>query len=248
MHFSNQEVAHVMAFAQSTTQYIPASNTDEATRSAFLVRVYQHVALAVLAFVAFETVLFVTGIADFMLDTFGGSNLLWLLLIGLMWLGGTMSANAALRVDNPNLQYAGLFGQAGIYSFVFAPLLKVVADSDGGSGILIQAAGITLVGFAGLTVIGMTTSKDLSFLRPMVMWGGFVALGLIVAALLFGLSLGIWFSVGMIALSGVSILYQTQKVVRQFPAWAHVAAALGLFSSLMTMFYYVVRLLAQMRR
>ncbi len=237
-----------MAHAQSTTQYIPAANTDEATRSAFMIRVYQHVALAVLAFVAFEAVLFVTGIADWMVDTFAGSNLMWLLLIGLMWVGGNISQNAALKVENPNLQYAGLFGQAGIYSLVFAPLLRIVANNDGGSSILLQATGITLVGFAGLTVIGMTTSKDLSFLRPMLMWAGFAALGLIVAGMIFGFGLGVWFSVGMIALSGVSILYQTQNVVRRFPAWAHVAAALGLFSSLMTMFYYVVRLLAQLRR
>ncbi len=237
-----------MAYAQSTTQYIPASNSDEATRSAFLVRVYQHVALAVLAFVAFEAVLFVTGLADLILDTFGGSNLLWLLLLGMMWMGGTLSANAAMRIDNPSIQYAGLFGQAGIYAVVFAPLLRIVSDSADGTNILLQATVITLVGFAGLTVIGMTTSKDLSFFRPMLMWGGFAALGLIVAGMIFGFQLGVWFSVGMIALSGVSILYQTQTIVRQFPAWAHVAAALGLFSSLMTMFYYVVRLLAQLRR
>ena len=237
-----------MAYAQSTTQYIPASNSDEATRSAFLIRVYQHVALAVLAFVAFEAVLFVTGIADLILDTFGGSNLLWLLLIGMMWMGGTLSANAAMRIDNPTIQYAGLFGQAAIYAVVFAPLLRIVSNSADGTNILLQAAVISLVGFAGLTLISMTTSKDLSFVRPLIMWGGFAALGLIVAGMIFGFQLGVWFSVGMIALSGVSILYQTQTVVRQFPAWAHVAAALGLFSSLMTMFYYIVRLLAQLRR
>ena len=55
------------------------------------------------------------------------------------------------------------------------------------------------------------------------MWGGVSALVLIVAAVLFGLSLGIWFSVAMIALAGASILYQTQTILRRYPprpTWA----------------------------
>src|SRR3546814_7271216 len=45
----------------------------------------------------------------------------------------------------------------------------------------------------------------------MLMWGGIAALVLIVAAVIFGLSLGIWFSVAMIALAGGSILYQRSE-------------------------------------
>ena len=235
-----------MAYPQQT-QYIPAINADEDVRSAFLIRVYQHVALAVLAFMAFETVLFVTGLAQGILNFFSGNGFLWLGLIGAMYLGSTMSFKAAQRIDNTNIQYAGLFGMAGMYSIVFAPLLRSVFNADA-SGLVWQAALLTLVGFAGLTVIGMTTSKDLSFMRPILLWAGCAALGLIVAGAIFGFQLGIIFSVGMIALSGATILYQTQTIVRQFPAWAHVAAALGLFSSLMTMFYYVLRLLAATRR
>jgi FtsH-binding integral membrane protein len=237
-----------MAYPQQA-QYIPAVNADDDVRSAFLVRVYQHVALAVLAFVVFETALFVTGLADAIHNIFTGERggLLWLGLLGAFWIGGTIASNAATRIDNVSAQYTGLFGMAALYSVVFAPLLTSVFNAD--AGVLVWQAGvITLIGFAGLTVIGMTTSKDLSFMRPIMMWGGFVALGLIVAGIIFGFGLGVWFSVGMIALMGASILYQTQTIVRQFPSWAHVAAALGLFSSLMTLFYYVVRLLGATRR
>lgn len=233
----------------SEARYIPAVAETEDLRSAFLVRTYQHVALAVLAFVVFETFLFVTGLAEAILNIFSGSNgnYLWLGLLGVFWIGGMIASNAAAQIGNVNLQYAGLFGMSALYSVVFAPLLKSVYNAD--ADVLIwQAAIITLIGFAGLTVIGMTTSRDLSFMRPLLLWGGFIALGLIVAGALFGFGLGVWFSVGMIALAGASILYQTQTIVRQFPAWAHVAAALGLFSSLMTMFYYVLRLLAATRR
>ena len=46
----------------------------------------------------------------------------------------------------------------------------------------------------------------------------------------------------LIALSGAAILYQTQTIIREFPVVAHVGAALALFSSVMTLFYYVLSL------
>ena len=91
------------------------------------------------------------------------------------------------------------------------------------------------------------TRKDLAVLRPIVMDGFVAALVLIVAAALFGLSLGVWFVLGMIVLSGVAILYQTQTIIREFPVAAHVGAALALFSSVMTLFWYVLQLVGIMR-
>ena len=46
----------------------PVIHADEETRSQFLVRVYQHLALAVLAFIGFEALLFATGIAESIYD------------------------------------------------------------------------------------------------------------------------------------------------------------------------------------
>ena len=70
----------------------------------------------------------------------------------------------------------------------------------------------------------------------------------IVAGVVFGFELGPLFSVAMIALAGASILYQTQQIVRQYPAWAYVGAAVGLFSSVMLLFWYVLRLMMQLNR
>jgi hypothetical protein len=81
----------------------------------------------------------------------------------------------------------------------------------------------------------------------MLLWGGVSALVLIGAAILFGLDLGIWFSVGMIALAGASILYQTQTIIRRYPHDAYVGAAVQLFASVMMLFWYVLRLLGQLR-
>ena len=114
---------------------------------------------------------------------------------------------------------------------IFAPFLYYVFNSPNGDGTtsVVSAAIITLVGFAALTAVAMTTRRDLSFLRPLVMWGMIAALGLIVAGVIFGFTLGPIFSVAMIALAGASILYQTQQIVRSYPEWAYVGAAVSLF-------------------
>ena len=74
------------------------------------------------------------------------------------------------------------------------------------------------------------------------MWGVMGAVVLIVAALLFGANLGTWFSVAMVALMGASILYNTQKILHTYPPHAYVGAAVTLFASLMTMFWYILQI------
>ena len=74
------------------------------------------------------------------------------------------------------------------------------------------------------------------------MWGGVVALVLIVASVLFGFELGTFFSVGMIAFAGAAILYDTSNILHHHPADRHVGAALELFASVALMFWYVLQL------
>ncbi len=154
--------------------------------------------------------------------------------------GQWIVTNAAADLLQPAASVAALFGSAGLYAILFARCCRYffrVAD-DGATSV--AAAGlITAVAFAGLTIVAVVTRKDLSFLRPIVMYGFVAALALIVGAIIFGLSLGVWFSVGMVALTGAAILYQTQTIIREFPVAAHVAGALALFSSVMTLFWYI---------
>jgi FtsH-binding integral membrane protein len=51
---------------------------------------------------------------------------------------------------------------------------------------------------AGLTFTAFTSKKDFSFLGGMLKIGGFIAIGAIVASVIFGFQLGIWFSAIMI--------------------------------------------------
>ena len=219
----------------------PVISTDEQTRSAFLVRVYQHLGLAVAAFVVFETLLFMIGLAESIYNLIAGSSGMWLLILGGFMVVNWMTSSAAHNLSNPRAQYAGLFGLAAAEAVIFAPLLFRVFNTDG-SGTVAAAAFVTLFGFAGLTAVAMLSKSDFSFLRPILMFAGIMALVAIGGSLLFGFHLGVWFSAAMVLLAGGSILYQTQNIVRQYPAWAHVGAAVSLFGSLMMMFWYVLRI------
>ncbi len=234
-----------MAYSSPPTM-TPVIHADEATRSQFLVRVYQHLGLAILAFIGFETILYRSGIAESIgLFLAGTGGVAWLLILGGFMVGSNIATRSAHKIDNTSAQYGALFAMSAIYSLLFAPMLYFVFRSENGSSNVVSAALITAVGFAALTAVAMTTRRDLSFLRPIIMWGFIVALGLIVVGVLFGFTLGPLFSLAMIGLTGASILYQTQNIVRQYPEWAYVGAAVGLFSSVMTMFWYVLQLFSR---
>jgi uncharacterized protein len=228
------------------TSHVPVASLDVAARSDFLVRVYQHLLAAVVAFVAFEALLINLGVAGAMYDWLEGNGYMWLAVLGGFMVGSWIATNAAHDILEPSRQYAGLFGLAALYAVLFAPFLHYVFDErSDGTATVGAAAIITAFGFAGLTAVGLTTRSDLSFLRPLVMWGFVSALVLILAGVLFGFELGVWFSVAMIALAGVSILYQTQTIMRRYPSEAYVGAAVQLFASVMLLFWYVLRLVSQ---
>jgi len=230
-----------MAYTEPMLGTVAAADAE--TRSAFLIRVYQHLALAVAAFVVFETVLFVTGIAERLaIFLFGTGGVAWLLVLGGFTVVSMISTRSAANMHNVQAQYLGLFALALAEALIFAPFLYQAFNQDGGEGTVVSAAVVTGVGFGALSLVAFTTRKDLSFLRPLIMWGSIVAIGLIVVAVLFGLQLGALFSVAMIGLAGASILYQTQTIIRRYPQWAHVSAAVSLFASLMMLFWYVLRL------
>lgn len=230
--------------ASSPAYSTPVITLDDTRRQAFMVRVYQHIALALAVFVGVEVVLFTGGVAEMLFDFFfmSGNSASWLLMLGGVMVVNWFAAQAVADLANQGRQYVGLFATAAAQSVIFAPFLYYVFNYQGTAPV-INAAVITALGFGVLSIIGLTTAKDLSFMRPIVMWGFGLALVAILGGVLFGFALGTWFSVAMIGLAGAAILYQTQQALRTYPEEAYVAAAAGLFASIMTMFWYVLRLL-----
>jgi FtsH-binding integral membrane protein len=228
--------------------YRPVATLDEVARGEFVTRVYQHLLAALVAFVAFEALLINLGVAEAFYEVIARNPNGWLLVLGGFMVGSWLATTAAHDILNPSRQYLGLFGMAAVEAVIFAPVLHYFFEvANDGTTTVMAAALITAAGFAGLTAIGFVTRADLSYLRPLLLWGGVCSLLLIGAAFLFGLELGIWFSVAMIALAGAAILYQTQTIIRRYPEEAYVGAAVQLFSSVMLLFWYVLRLVGALR-
>lgn len=228
--------------------YRPVADLDDVARGEFIIRVYQHLVVAVGAFIVFEALLINLGVAEAMWDFIAGNSGAWLLVLGGFMVVNWLATSAAHDVLNPSRQYGGLFGMAAAEAVIFAPFLYYFFNvAPDGTSSVVAAAIITVAGFAGLSAVAFVTRRDLSFLRPLLLWGGVSALVLILAAVVFGLSLGVWFSVAMIALAGGSILYTTQTILRRYPAEAYVGASVQLFASVMLLFWYVLRLFGQLR-
>ena len=140
------------------------------------------------------------------------------------------------------MQYTGLGFYVLLEAIIFLPLIYIAVAYTGGK-VILQAGLITFMLFLGLTGVALTSKRDFSFLRSVLIIGGFISLGLIIAGMLFGFNLGLWFSVGMVFLAGASILYQTNQLKNVYTTEQYVGASLQLFSSVMLLFWYVLRIL-----
>ena len=88
--------------------------------------------------------------------------------------------------------------------------------------------------------MAFTTRADFSFLRGILVIGFFVALGLIVASLIFGFELGVIFAVVMVGLASAAILYSTSNILHYYRTDQYATASLSLFAAVALMFYYYV--------
>ncbi len=235
--FHPQQDNNNRTFAQA----MPVAKEEAHVRADFIKKTYLHVALAVLGFLLAEVVFFsIPAITNFALSLTQGY--LWLVMLGGFMLVTSFADRWAHKSTNKGQQYAAL----GLYviaeAFIFIPLLYIAMGMTNSSEVLAQAGIITLALFTGLTAVVFFTGKDFSFLRTALTVGFFVAIGLIVASILFGFNLGLIFSAAMVVLAGGSILYQTSNVLHHYNSTQHVAAALGLFASLMLLFWYILRI------
>ncbi|NUY81316.1 Bax inhibitor-1 family protein [Flavobacterium sp. MAH-1] len=220
---------------------ILVSQASELERATFYKKTYTHVALAILAFMAVESVLLAVVPIDVIAWMISG-KFIWLFLIGAFWLGSTISEKLSMDQSREK-QYLGLAFYVLLEAIIFLPMIAIASMMAGGGEIIMQAAVITLFMFSGLTAVVFFTKADFSFLRSVLIIGGFVALGAIVAGVLFGLNLGLWFSVGMVVLACASILYQTDKIRHDYGTQQYVGAALQIFASVMLLFWYILRIL-----
>jgi FtsH-binding integral membrane protein len=234
-------------------------------RVAFLRKTYLLLGVALIAFAGFTGGM-ITYLpeASFKFSAWAFSGYAWLLVLALFMVVGWVSQKLATSQTSRGLQYLGLGLTVGAWTLLLQPMLWVLmirfadkgmyidpshpALSHTAGAILGEAVVITLSIFVGLTLTVFLTKKDFSFMRGALAIATFAALGVILASILFGFHLGAIFSGLMILLMAGYILYQTSLVMKAFPPTAHVAAALMLFSTVATLFWYVLRLLMEMNR
>jgi FtsH-binding integral membrane protein len=224
-------------------------------RVAFLRKTYAHLGAALILWALMTAGIFVYAPSFSMsvTRTFLGTGGYLLIMIAFVAVKSIASALARSE-SSRGLQYVGLFLSPLAEAVILQPLIWLTffkfahSTTTSPGAILGQAALVTVLIFAGLTATVFITKKDFTFLRGFLMVGTFAALGIIIASLIFGFSLGMVFVVAMIVLMAGYILYQTTLVMSHFPPTQHVSAALMLYSSIATLFWYVLQIFLSSRR
>jgi FtsH-binding integral membrane protein len=220
-----------------------AATAPASERAAFIKRTYLHVAAAMGVFVALEAVLLASGIGvQIVRDVLFANRMAWLALM-VVFIGGTYAAQYMARARaSVGTQYAGLALYVLLYTILFLPILVYAVNILNAPQLPIQAGLVTLMVFGGLTIGVFMSGKDFSFLGPILWVCSFLALGLIVAAILFGFNLGLVFSGAMVALFAAYIIYDTSNIIHRYQTNEHVAASMALFGSAAMLFYYILRI------
>lgn len=225
----------------------PAVRVDTSAPSAratFIRQTYVHVALAIAAFAALEWLLLQWPGAEDLAATMTGGYAWLVVLLAFMFVS-RIADRWARSSTSIGMTYLGLGLFVVAEAILFLPLMYRVSRQ--GDDVLGSAALITGLMVAGLTAVVVLTRTDFSFLRSALTIGGFVALGLIVASIVFGSSLGIVFAVAMVAFASGSILYNTSNIMHTYRTDQPVAAALSLFASIALLFWYVVSIMSRRR-
>ncbi len=227
--------------------FVTVAESASADRAQFIRRTYMHLAGAILAFVVLETLLLrMPGIESLVERMVGGMG--WLVVMGAFMLVSWLADKWARSDASPAMQYLGLGLYVAAEVVIFAPLLYVAMFYSGDPALIPMAGIITGLLFAGLTATAFITRKDFSFLGGILTIGGFIALGVIICSILFGFTLGLVFSSVMVFFAGGSILYTTSNIIHHYRTDQHVAASLALFSGVMLLLWYIIRILMSSRR
>ncbi len=225
---------YTTSFGASAAEALPAH------RAQFIRKTYMLLAAAILAFVAVEAALFMTGAAYAIVSVISmGGSMGWLVVLGLFMAVSFLANRWAMSDTSTAMQYLGL----GIFiiaeAIIFVPMIFIAATYSDAT--VIPKAGIVTLGlFLGITATVFITKADFSWLGPIVAIGGFAAMGFIVASIIFGFSLGSIFAFVMVAFAGTAILYNTSQVLHQYNTSQHVAAALTLFAGIALLFWYIL--------
>jgi modulator of FtsH protease len=150
---------------------------------------------------------------------------------------------AVNRLQNSAWGVLAVFGLTGWLGYTMGGILEMYLRLPQGSGLIMQALGLTGLTFVGLSAFVVTTKRDFGFM------GNFLALGSIAAFLL---SLGSFFfhwSTGSLVASGLFVLISGGMILWQTSAIVnggernYISATVTLYVSLYNLFLSLLQLL-----
>ncbi len=247
MRNPNGHVDQDNPFAVTATVADVAYTAEDSARTSFIRRTYATMTGAVLALIVIEAILLtvvphetMTALTIRMTSGFG-----WLIVLGAFMGVSWMARMWAHSDTSPAVQYAGL----GLYvlaeAVILLPMLYICVRFMNAPELPILAGVITGMCFIGLTAFVFVTKVDLTSWGKYLALAGILAMCAIVAGIITGFSsmFGLGFSAIMVGLACGYILYDTSNIMRHYRTDQHVAAALALFSSVVLLFWYVLRIL-----
>jgi hypothetical protein len=225
-----------------------AAGVDVGLRS-YMLRIYNYMSLGV----AFTGALaMIVAMNPAMVQAISG-GLIWVLFIGILGLG--FFAPRLMMTKSVGVAQACFWAYAGLWGALLGPMFYVYAQSD--PMILVRAFLITAATFAGMSLLGYTTKKDMSG------WGSFffmATIGVLIAMLvnvffiqstMFELVL----SIGVVLLFSAMTAYETQQIKNMYSAGdlgevqsrKAIFGAFILYGSFVTMFIWILNILGIMR-
>jgi uncharacterized protein len=242
-----------MAFAQEHARPIEGAvaTLGVSDRVAFLRKSYGLLGVSLIVWAAASAAIFrYAPEMSFKWSRWALSGYNWFAVIGLLIASGMLAQWLARSNTSRTIQFIGLGVEVAAWTFLLQPMLWVLFikfKPAGAQALLAQGTLATLAIFVGLTATVFITKKDFSFLRGVVTVGMFAALGIIMASILFGFTLGLVFTGALIMLLALKILYDTSLMMNYFPPTHYVSAALMLFSTVATLFWNIMVFLMRMR-
>ena len=229
-----------------STLYNVVANQDQAIQKTFLIKTYSHILLAVCIFAA--TIFTVVSNRILLLAVLSIFRIpLATLVIMAVVVGASVSASwVAHNTKNTLFHYIALLGYAFIEGLLTVPIVYLFL-ARGGAGVtaLTNASWLTVLIFALLTAVVFVTKPSLGFLGKFLAFFGVSSFVLIILSAIFSFALGTWFTVLMIFLACGYILYETSEMTKIYNSSQYVASALTLFSSLVMLFWYILRLFSR---
>ena len=232
-----------MAQPYQSVHVRPVAQISVSARLKFLQKVYGWMAAAMVLCGVGTYVSITTGLAELPLRMgFGGAIVMTLAWVGLGWVVNKVRHQPVVNV----IAFAAyaLFTGFVVSGIVMVAMIVSLQTGGGAMSLVWQAFGITAGMFGGLSIYAITTKRDFSWMRGILVIGMFAVLGLLIVdwfvqSTIFSMAV----SFLTIMVFGGFVLYDTQKILREYPENEYIPAAVALFTNFVILFMHILRLL-----